>query len=141
MLDDGGDPIELHELVAQLQEGGRLTSTIILRALCMGDVAFFEESLARLAGIPVANARALIFDEGSLGLTSLYETCKLPPESLAVARVAVGVIRETDYDGQPGDRERFRRRMIERVLTHFEEGFDGDNLEYLIAKLGRGPEA
>ena len=34
------------------------------------------------------------------------------------------------------DRDRFRQLMIERVLTQFEAGFDPDNLDYFIAKLG-----
>jgi hypothetical protein len=40
-------------------------------------------------------------------------------------------------DGRPGDRERFVARTIERVLTRFEQGFEGENADYLIAKLTR----
>ena len=57
-------------------------------------------------------------------------------ELFPVARVAIDVVQELEYNGLLEDRERFRNRMIERVLTQFETGFDSDNLEYLMAKLG-----
>jgi uncharacterized protein (DUF2336 family) len=141
LLSNGASKLDIDELVAQLHANGRLTPSIVLRALCTGDIIFFEESMARLVGISVANVRILIYDEGSLGLRSLCDKSDLPPELFPVARVAIDVVQELEYDGQPGDRERFRDRMIERVLTQFETGFDGDNLEYLVAKLGQRAHA
>jgi len=137
LISNGASKLEIDQLVIQLHANGRLTPSIVLRALCTGDVVFFEESMARLAGISVANARILIHDGGSLGLESLCGKSGLPSELYPVARVAIDVVQELEYDGQPGDRERFRDRMIERVLTQLETGFDGDNLEYLVAKLGQ----
>ncbi len=136
LLSDNADDLDVAQLVAQLHANGRLTQTIVLRALCMGDASFFEISMAKLAGIPLANARVLIFDYGQLGLKSLCDKCSTTPEFFPVVRVAVDVLQELEHDGRPGDRERFRNRMIERVLTHFESGIDSDNLEYLVAKLG-----
>ena len=60
----------------------------------------------------------------------------LPEEMHTAVRVAVNIAREMDFDGEPGDRERYRTRTIERFLTQFEE-LDSDNLDYLLGKLGR----
>lgn len=141
LISNGASKLDIDELVAQLHANDRLTPSIVLRALCTGDIIFFEESLARLAGIPVSSARVLIHDGGVLGLRSLCDRSGLPSELFSVARVAIDVVQELEYDGQPGDRERFRDRMIERVLTQFETGFDGANLEYLVAKLGHRAHA
>jgi len=130
------DGTEVKELIRHLMANGRLTSTIILRALCMGDVAFFEESLAALARVPVPNARILIHDGGPLGLKSIYEKAAVPPGLFKAFRIAVDVAHETEYDGAPHDRERFSRRMIERILTQFED-MGSDNLEYLLSRLGK----
>ena len=127
---------DVGDLVEQLYANKRLTPSIVLRALCMGDIAFFEESLAKFAKVPVGNARILMYDQGSLGLNAIYDKAGMPSEYLPVIKVAVEVAQELEYDGRPGDRERFRQRMIGRVLTHFETGFDSDNLEYLVAKMG-----
>ena len=129
---------DVQTLVAGLHSGNRLTPSIILRALCMGDMAFFEASIAVRAGVPVGSARALIHDAGSLGLPAVLERAGMPHDLIAVFRAAVEVARETDYDGGDRDRERFRRRMIERVLTYLDDpsaDMGQENAEYLLARL------
>ena len=99
-------------------------------------MAFFEAGTAQLAGIPVVNAYKLIHDKGDLGLKALFAKCNFSAQMVEIARIALKVIAETEYDGEAGDIERFKHRMIERVLTQFEQGFDQENLDYLFAKLG-----
>ena len=134
--------VNVDELVMQLHENGRLTSSIILRALCTGDLLFFESALARLADLPVSNVHTLVRDDGPLGLENLYAKAKLPKQNYLAVRVAVNVACEMDYDGGPRDRERYRSRMIERFLTKFEElgadTLDSENIDYLLAQLGQG---
>ncbi|MDR3450474.1 MAG: DUF2336 domain-containing protein [Alphaproteobacteria bacterium] len=126
---------ELEKLVTQMYFNKRLTPSIIMRALCMGDVAFFEMSVAVMAKIPVVNARILIHDAGRLGLKSLYERTGMPPRFLPAVRIAMDVVRDTQMDGEPHDRERHRARVIERILTQYED-FGADDLDYLLDKLG-----
>lgn len=57
-------------------------------------------------------------------------------------RAAMDVARETEYDGGENDRERYSRRMIERILTQYGDlgiEFDSDDLEYLLTKMGQLP--
>ena len=139
LLDPDADDAEAHRLALQLKASGRLTPSLILRAVCMGDVLFFESALALLADIPMGNARVLIHDKGSLGLRAIYEKAGLPDSLFAAFRAAVDVIHETQFDGQPGDRERYQCRVMERILTQFDHlGSIGlDNVDYLIDKLAR----
>lgn len=133
---DAAQP-DVVQLVRQLNKNGRLTPTIVLRALCLGDVDFFEAAMAVMANISVVNAHKLIHDHGSLGLKALYEHCKLPNGLYPIARAAIDVAREVRHDGTPGDRQRFTERTVERLLTQFETGIDPANLDYLIGKIGR----
>lgn len=126
---------ELERLVAQMHQHGRLTPTLILRSLCMGDLAFFETSLAELARVPVANARMLINDAGENGMLAIWDRARLPANLLPVVRTALGVLRGTTLDGGEHDLERYRARVITRILTQFEE-FGADDLDYLVNKLG-----
>ena len=133
---------ELEKLVRQLRDNGRLTPSIILRAVCMGDLHFFEAATAELAGVPVMNARALIHDSGGLGLKAVWDKANLPALHFTAARAAIDVARETEYDGGENDRERYSRRMIERILTQYGDlgvDFDSDDLEYLLAKMNELP--
>ncbi|BAI76544.1 hypothetical protein AZL_e01990 (plasmid) [Azospirillum sp. B510] len=125
----------LDRLVTQLARTGRLTPSLLVRSLCTGDIAFFEMATSRMANVPLTNARLLIHDAGRLGLKSLYDKAKLPPALLPACRIAIDVLKETPYDGEPGDRERHRRRVIERILTQYED-LAPEDLEFLLAKLG-----
>lgn len=134
--DQAGD---VARLVDQLFENGRLTPTLVLRALCMGDMQFFAHAMSRRGNIPVANVYSLVDDSGRLGMKSLFENSGMPVGMLDLARVALNIITETEYDGLENDRDRFRSRMIERVLTTFESGINPENLDYFISKLGSSP--
>jgi uncharacterized protein (DUF2336 family) len=128
---------EAMTLAQQLQQGGRLTPPLVVRAICLGDLAFVEAAFAVMADIPVHNARLLIYDAGPLGFKAIYERCKLPAEFLELFRVGIRVAQQTDFDGGDKDRERRSRRTLERILTQYEkiEEIGDADLEYLLGKL------
>ncbi len=125
---------DLQAMIDQLHRNGRLTHSLILRALCMGDIAFFEASLAQLSKVPLTNVQRLIHDKGDLGLKSLYQHAAMPLEMFPAVRVAVDVINETEYDGNDDDLPRYRRRVVERILTQYQD-LDEDSLSYLLDRL------
>lgn len=133
----GGDD-ELQKLIWQLADNDRLTPSLVLRALCMGDMAFYETALAELANVSVINVRTLIHDRGKHAFKGLYEKAGLPPSHYPAARAAIEVSQETEYDGGELDRERYSRRIIERILTQYGDlgvEFDSNDLEYLLVKM------
>lgn len=137
LLPAGGGAFDLAALVAHLHAHRRLTPSIILRAVCMGDIGFLEAALAKLANVPLDNARRLIEDKGA-GFERLLQACQLPSKLLPALRGAVHIAAETGYDGGPNDRARFRARVAERLLTSTEAGeelLEGRDLDYLIQKL------
>jgi hypothetical protein len=71
-----------------------------------------------------------------MGLKALYKKCNFPDALYPAFRVAVDVVEETDYDGEEHDRERFARRIIERVLTQYQD-IEVSDLDYLLGKLKR----
>jgi uncharacterized protein (DUF2336 family) len=125
---------DLERFVQQLHLNGRLTPSLVIRAACLGNVAFAEWALAELSGIPRSKAWLMIHDAGSLGLKSIFERAGLPGGMFTAFRLAVSVYHQTRLDGGPGDRLRFRQRMLERVLTQF-QGFPRPDLDYLLEKL------
>jgi uncharacterized protein (DUF2336 family) len=138
LLSEGSGDDRLRMLVEQLHCAGRLTPSLVLRALCMGDLPLFEMALARLASVPIENARLLVHDRGPLGLKSILASAGLPERLFPVARAALELIAETNYDGQPYDRERFIAKIIELLLTQFqgpENGLAEEEIDYLLGKL------
>jgi uncharacterized protein (DUF2336 family) len=134
-ISTGSTEQQLERLIRQMHRNQRLTPMLVLRSLCLGDLAFFEVAMAVMAKIPVVNARVLIHDAGPNGLASLYERSGMPPRLLAAVRVAVDVVRGTEFDGGDRDRERYRSRVITRILTQFED-LPQEDLDYLLDKLG-----
>lgn len=131
---------DVRELVSLLYRKERLSPTIILRSLCLGDIGFFEASVAILARVPITNARRLIHDKGENGLKAVLDQSKLPKDLYPAFMAAVEVWHDTDFDGGVNDRERFKRRLIERILTNFSDPgskFGEANIEYLLGKLSQ----
>ncbi len=138
LLDHGSSDAELDNLIDQLHRKKGLTPSLLLRALCTGDLAFFERAISKLTGLPLKNAQLLIHDQGMLGLESLYLRAELPKALYPAFRAAIVLAVETDYDGGSNDRERYVERMLERVLTRFPDPskrIRSSDLEFLIAKL------
>ncbi|HVJ42544.1 MAG TPA: DUF2336 domain-containing protein [Dongiaceae bacterium] len=136
LLPPGAQSADVVDLCKQLRDNRRLTPSLILRALCTGDLAFFEASLAVLSNTSIVNARMLIHDEGRLGLKTLYGHTSLPLHLYPAFRVAFDVAREAEMDGGENDRQRFAVRVIERILTQFDD-LAADDLDYLLTKLNQ----
>jgi len=134
-MTSGRSEREIEKLVAQMYNNKRLTPSIVLRALCMGEVTFFEASIAIMANVPLMNARILIHDAGQLGLKTIYEKAGMPAGLFPIVRAALDVVHETELDEGAQAITRYRARVIERVLTRFED-ISSEDVDYLLAKLG-----
>ncbi|MEH6810395.1 MAG: DUF2336 domain-containing protein [Hyphomonas oceanitis] len=134
LVEQAGRTQDLGRFVSQLNLNGRLGHSLIMRALCCGQMPFVEHALAELSGVGHQRVWLMIHDAGPLGLQAVFDRAGLPRKMLPAFRAAVNVFHETSHDGGPNDRARFRARMIERVLTQF-QAIPKDDLEYLLDKL------
>lgn len=140
LVSDGASEEDLFVLVTQMREKGRLTPSIILRALCVGDMPFFETAISILADVPIANARVLIHDEGDLGLRSLYDKAGLPRALYVAFRSAVDLNIDAEAERTDDDPEQLMRKMLERVLTVPDEEaevYADADVEYLLTKFNK----
>jgi uncharacterized protein (DUF2336 family) len=128
-------------LVEHLRRTGQLTTRLMLRAACIGNLRFVEEALARLAEVPSTRVAALVADGRESALRALYRRAAMPDRAWPAFHAAVEVHRELisetgGLDGRPGDQARFSRRLVERVLTRFTafERRDADDLLVLLRR-------
>jgi uncharacterized protein (DUF2336 family) len=131
----GASDEDLRQMVTQMQRNGRLTPSLILRALCTGDIAFFEAAMAAKSDVPLDNAQILIHEPSRRGLAALYRKAKMPENLYNAVQAAIDVVDETGFDGEARDLERFRSRVISRILT-LVENVDQADADYLLDKLG-----
>jgi len=140
MVGDDASCEETARLVSRLYGRGRLTPSLVLRALCLGDMEFCEQAFSHLAAVPVDDARKLIHDPGPLGLQAIYERAGLPEALFPIFRLAVDVYNEIALDFDTATRQRFCQCMIERLR---DEGapFSQADRDYLISTLSRLTDA
>lgn len=131
------DRRDVGRLIAELHANRRLTPSLIVRALCTGDLDFFESALAQLGSIPLTSMHALIHDGSQKGLEALYRRGLLPYETMPTVKAALQVVQETHYDGGMKDRARFVERVVERVLTNFDDSREGDTIDSLMTRMNR----
>ncbi len=134
LVEQSGRTNDLPRFVSQLNLNGRLSNSLIMRALCCGQMRFVEHALAELSGVAHQRVWLMIHDAGPLGLQAVFDRAGLPRKMLPAFKAAVTVFHDTQHDGGPNDRARFRVRMIERVLTQF-QAIPKDDLDYLLDKL------
>jgi uncharacterized protein (DUF2336 family) len=120
------------KLVEQLYESGRLTSSLIINALCQGNIEFFEVSLARLANIPVENAHLLVMDKGRLGFRALYNKSQLPSTMYKAVRLLLDSVRAVLSDGVRPGSHHFSNFVVRRMIETAEEEHV-ENLSYILA--------
>ncbi len=125
---------DMSALAQRMHINGRLTPSVIMRALCSGHMAFVEHALAELSGLPHQRAWIMVHDSGGLGLKTIFDRAGLPPRLYASFRAAIEVYHQAEREGGAADRLAFRTRMIERTLTMF-KSIPKDDLDYLLDKL------
>jgi len=134
LVEQAGLTTDPERFVQQLHLNGRLTPSLIMRALCLGHISFVEYAMAELSAVPRTKAWLMIHDAGALGLKTIFERAGLPSGMFTAFRLAIEIFHKTEMDGGPNDKERFRQRMVERVLTQF-QAIPRADLEYLLDKL------
>lgn len=131
------DPIndnQVEDMVDQLYLSGRLTHSLLIRALCVGSLSVFEAGIARLAGVPRVNARLLLMDGGNLGIYAIYKAAHMPEGFFEAIKTLLKIsLEETEFGRSK--RSDFRRRVIDRIYM---DGYHRsvENMEYLLTIIG-----
>jgi uncharacterized protein (DUF2336 family) len=126
---------DIGQLINEMYRNRRLTDSVVIRSLCIGDLRFFETAIAKRVGVPVANARILMLDPGPLGFKALYDSAALPETFYEAIQIMLRLaLEETQYGNYRTDD--FGKRMIHTIRKH---GYDRsiENMETLLGMVGR----
>lgn len=130
------DARELPALITHLRDTSQLTTVLLLRAICAGQVTFFVEALARLSSVSAPRINALLSDNSTKALRTLYSKAGLPEEAYPAFSIAFGVYASEGTVVEPAEQYRFTRIMIERILERYHDvGFE--EVDELMAMLRR----
>lgn len=140
LMDDtrnAGEAFDPGVLARRLQQTGRLTPTLLMRALFNGDLAFFESGMAMRAGVTPSDARALLADKRLVHFRTLYDEARLPPEYFRAFRAALLVFKETIAAGRPTGTPDYGQAILNRVMKDYDEACPAD-VEHLLSQMAHG---
>ena len=120
---------ELPELVEHLRVTGQLTTGLLLRAVCAGNVALFETALAVLAHAPVERVASLVRAGRVSVLRAIYSKAGLPPRAFQAFAAALDTWRKIAEEGAADNRYHATRRMVDAVLGCYTQISDGEMYE------------
>ncbi len=140
LVDQAGRAPDVRAFTQHLHEAGRLTPSLMLRALVRGHITFFEWGLSQLSGVPHHRIWLMVHDAGPLGLRAIYERAAMPARLYPAFRAAVDTYHAVEAEGGEMDGHLFQERLIERFLTQPRLG-GREDIDYLLDKLDglRGP--
>lgn len=136
MADQAGASFDPQGLAHHLRVSGRLTPSLILRALARGHMAFFEHALSALSGVPHERTWLMVHDAGSLGLRAIYDRAGLPARLFQTFRTAVETYHTLQAESGHLDPFQMQERLIERFLTQLPFA-PREDLAYLYERLDR----
>jgi uncharacterized protein (DUF2336 family) len=131
--------LDVELLAMRLYSRGKLTPTLMLRALLRGDDQFFEAAMAMLGHISIENAALLIFDRGRRGFEALYRKAGLPDGLFPAFRVSIDFIAEIKIAKRQGWRLEHTRALLARISSVF-GGKVPSELEAIVGRLERRSE-
>ncbi|HEY5598574.1 MAG TPA: DUF2336 domain-containing protein [Kiloniellales bacterium] len=127
---------EVERLLAALRATHGLSPTFLLRALCKGDLDFFESSLAAISRLPQENVTQLIRDRGPSGFRSLYVRAGLPPQLCAAFRTALDVVLEVRAERPHGWSDADTKRIIGGLVRVYDDVCP-EHIENVLGRLAR----
>jgi uncharacterized protein (DUF2336 family) len=136
LVDQAGRTADVKSFAFHLKKAGRLSASLLLRALAHGHMAFLEHAIAELTGVPHHRTWLMVHDAGPLGLKAIYERAGLPARLFPAFRAGVDVYHQLEREGGLTDRTSFQEKMLERFLTQPQPATRED-MDYLMDKLDR----
>jgi uncharacterized protein (DUF2336 family) len=135
LVDQAGRTPDIKGFVRRLHQAGRLSSSLLLRALANGHMSFFEWGLSEITGVPHHRTWLMVHDAGPLGLRAIYDRAGLPSRLFAAFRAGVDTYHTMEIEGG-ADPARFQERMLQRFLTQ-PRAASREDMDYLMDKLDR----
>lgn len=108
---------EVQMLVNQMAQKGRLNPSLVMTALCRGQLLFFTVALARFAEVKLESAKRLVTDKGEFGFRGLYNKSALPESMFEAVRLLLRVVQSLEGGAAIPGSLLYANRLAERVLA------------------------
>lgn len=129
---------QIEELVHELYTSNKLTSSLVVRAICMGDLKFFEYAIVYLSNTSITEVRKILFNtQVDFVIRNLLRKAFIPKNLFPAVFSALKVIKDIRFDLKNTSNQTFAHKVIERILSYgnAEDELDPKDIDYLISKI------
>ena len=121
----------LCQIIEQLYASSDLTFSLLIKALSLGDIIFFEAAMAKLAGIPFENAQKLISNDNYASFKALYDKCRLPIAMADAVYKLAQIAKDETQRTLNKDSQKIYHRILYN-LSNCANTKSATNLDYLV---------
>lgn len=119
-LATGLSPAARDGLIADLAIEGRITASLLLRSVSVGNFEFFSYALAAKVQASPSYVASRVLETESDGLHRIWKQASLSEEEFPFVRAAINVMLRSREESAKWDVDRYRSRMIDRILTEYD---------------------
>lgn len=110
---------EKHKAAVQLNGDGRLTPTLLLRALILGDCLFFAEGLSQKSSTPVKRILSLFDERNNVGLKNLLMKAAVPSYLKTAFNITIDEIREIGIQRGNFFSSKNQTKVLNRISKYY----------------------
>jgi uncharacterized protein (DUF2336 family) len=128
----------LRKFIMHLHKSNKLTHSLVTRAICTGDLEFFEQSISLLAETPIEQVQKILFNNHiDFEIRNLLRKALLPKSTFPAILNALKIINEIRFDCCNSNNRVFSRKVIERILSSMSSNdeLSSEEINYLISKI------
>ena len=115
----GARESEIDSLIPFLARKSLLTTSIILRAACAGDMRVVARALSYLSSTSLVKVQHIVEEGATMGLKGIYNKCGLPKNCFHIIRAAVDVSNDMRQLPTGAKRLRFGPAVVECLMTRY----------------------
>ncbi|MEH6476543.1 MAG: DUF2336 domain-containing protein [Sneathiella sp.] len=110
---------EKHKAAVQLNGDGRLTSTLLLRALILGDCLFFAEGLSQKSSTSVKRILSLFDEPNNVGLKNLLMKAAVPSYLKTAFNITIDEVREIGIQRGNSFSSKNQTKVLNRISKYY----------------------
>lgn len=130
----------VQKLIEGLDLHSRISSNLIMRCLCSGNVDLIAQIVAARSMTPPELVKHRILTNSESDLPALWTRARMPAEMLTPAIIAIQTLRDSRHESDKWDLDYFRRRITERLITAL-DAYTIDFEDDLTAQILALPDA
>ncbi len=123
---------EVGEVVRALIDAEKLTTSFLLRAICMGNIALFAHALSLLSEQPVERVSKVLMEERQNAFHAIYARADMPVEAMEVFRLTISAWKQALPDTDEDNHACLPYLVTRQVLATYEGVHDAETDELLL---------